>query len=133
MSDNELIAEFMGLVMKQKADAVNYPKGKHDWEVILPGRFEGIGFGTKEDILRLPRFAMQYHTSWDWLMPVVEKIQGMKKEVHELTWDSHFEMIDRKCTFYRFSYISEVSTIDAVWTVVVEFIKWYNSTSDTNK
>lgn len=49
MKDNKIIAEFMGYEVKQnKCYSPKYNDG-----TIAP---------------------MQFHTSWDWLMPVVEKI-----------------------------------------------------------
>ena len=48
--NNKTIAEFMG----------------HIWETECP--FEQDDFDNRE---------MNYHTSWDWLMPVVEKIKNV--------------------------------------------------------
>lgn len=56
MTDNELIAEFMGL---ERA------KANHDFFFIA----EYHAYVSPENIL--------YHKSWDWLMPVVEKIESM--------------------------------------------------------
>ena len=57
MKDNKLIAEFMGLEMHES---------KHryitTYYVIIA-----------EVPIELPH--LQYHTSWDWLMPVVHKIR----------------------------------------------------------
>jgi len=49
MNQNKRIAEFMGLVV---SDSANYTSELH----------------TNVDV------DLKYHTSWDWLMPVVEKI-----------------------------------------------------------
>jgi hypothetical protein len=54
MKDNKLIAEFMGTV---------YPE--LDNAIVIDNLI------VKEDEL-------QYHNSWDWLMPVVDKIESMK-------------------------------------------------------
>tara|TARA_B110000211_G_C13839512_1_gene447244 strand:+ start:274 stop:588 length:315 start_codon:yes stop_codon:yes gene_type:complete len=50
MKNNKLIAEFMGLVV---SDSDNYTSELH----------------TNVDV------DLKYHTSWDWLMPVVDKIE----------------------------------------------------------
>ena len=86
---------------------------------------------------------MKYNCSWDWLMPVVEKIE------HLFETDNTLPLFDINSHFCRFSlghheikeykqwiygcYITspeenKCSTkIDAAWNVCVEFIKWYNS------
>jgi hypothetical protein len=53
MNDNKLIAEFMGMTYGDPNDNSVMTQGS---EVI-------------------PIESMEYHTSWDWLMPVVEKIE----------------------------------------------------------
>ena len=54
----------------------------------------------------------KYHTSWDWLIPVV-------KDIKLLVCESEF--------VYRFRGKLESFEIESVWFAVVEFIKWYNS------
>ena len=83
--NNKIIAEFMGIIPNE---AGVYHVSKHK------------GYSL-ENLL--------YHTSWDWLMPVVEKIE----QVHE---DVPQELIN----------LSLFSTIDEVYKAVVEFIKQYN-------
>jgi len=54
------------------------------------------------------RHDLQYHTSWDWLMPVVEKIEQVNEGVpHQLL------------------NISLFSSIDEVYQAVIEFIESY--------
>ncbi len=61
MNDNKLIAEFMG-----------YPKIANDED--------------KRDYLE---DCVKYHTSWDWLMPVIEKIEEQNELIgaHILSTD----------------------------------------------
>ncbi len=81
MNNNKLIAEFMGIV---------YPK--LDNVIVIDNVV------IKEDDL-------QYHTSWDWLMPVVERIEQVNEGVpHQLL------------------NISLFSSIDEVYQAVIEFI-----------
>jgi len=56
---------------------------------------------------------LKYHTSWDWLMPVVEKIM----------WDNDIE--DNQCTNIAEALCD--AKIDRVYEAVVEFIKEYNN------
>jgi hypothetical protein len=73
----------------------------------------------------------KYSSSWDWLMPVVEKIEG-----EELNFNVKFE---HKCCVILNSDLpnfepiwifpaepDKVSKIEVVYEAVVQFIKWYN-------
>lgn len=94
-SENELIAEFMGY----KLIGV-WPTGKY-WE-------DGHGtHGIKSN-------EFKYGTSWDWLMPVVQKITPIAKQLGQQAW---FDVT------YR---LVEVD-INNVHKKVVEFIRWYNN------
>lgn len=73
---------------------------------------------------------MQYHTSWDWLMPVVEKIERMGCIVE--IWLS----LGKGCKIVKGSFKKPIntiantennSTILAVYEAVVEFITWHNA------
>ena len=55
---------------------------------------------------------LKFHSSWDWLMPVVVKIKGMNIEDEEM-----FNEID----FYV------TSSIENLYSAVVRFIEWYNN------
>lgn len=106
-TDNELIAEFMG-----------FPAEYQDL------KFTG-GYETKKR-------KVKYDTSWDWLMPVVEKITNIYCKDIENNW-THEE--GRKFNSVLDIKLSVASTpdsdyenegIDFVHYKVVEFIKWYN-------
>ena len=89
MKDNKIIAEFMGLEMHES---------KHryitTYYVIIA-----------EVPIELPH--LQYHTSWDWLMPVVQKIR---------LEDLDFDVLEIGLPF------------NDVYDAVVEFINEYNKT-----
>lgn len=79
--------------------------------------------------------AFQYHKSWDWIMPVVKKIDTICSERgSELSNKSmeqeHLEnKLDNPKHWKNWSYhYVKIYTIDIdiVYNDVVEFIKWYN-------
>lgn len=83
--------------------------------------------------------SMQYHSSWDWIMPVVEKIedthavkQGEKLHYGHSFKIDNWEVVIRDCLSgkIRFSVspasVKVLSKIDAVWQGVIGFIQWYN-------
>lgn len=66
-----------------------------------------------------------YHQSWDWLMPVVEKIESLGAIVE--IWLS----LGKGCRIYflkeRNEFIHESnSTIEAVFEAVYAFVEWYD-------
>jgi hypothetical protein len=82
---------------------------------------------TWEEVNKFCGEKLKYHTSWDWLMPVVEKIE------HEIT---PVEILDFQCRISRTIYnpeqiltTSDESKIAAVYNAVVQFIKFYNNNS----
>ena len=72
-----------------------------------------------------------YHTSWDWLMPVVEKIESVK------AW--HVEISTDSCTIHNGLLKKPVfetytpTKIEATHEAVVEFIKWHNKQNMSNE
>lgn len=112
-SDNKLIAEFMGWEVMKEEDFLgyNYPKGRDLSNVVV-------------DV------SLEYHKSWDWLMPVLEKIEMMLPEdvntVIEFAW-CNIPVIDAGGIESNFDINTEGNTkLEAVYKAVVEFIKWYN-------
>ena len=62
-----------------------------------------------------------YHQSWDWLMPVVEKIWNMQGHRTSIFYFEPEEGV----TIYGNN--ESVNNITDCWCAVVEFIKWYNT------
>lgn len=132
---NRLIAEFMGASVKR---FVALDKLSVFWPDNHSNRptYNGAGLET-----------YVYHSSWDWLMPVVEKIEettfkGLQNEYVPFT-DNPFTI----CFNYKSAKITidndfklhlihgyglifkehfAETKIQAGWLAVVEFIKWYN-------
>lgn len=123
---NKMIAEFMGHIF----NGVEY---------ILPEYERIIPFNTqskkatclecfKSSIFKPSE--LQYHTSWDWLIPVVEKIESLIFEDDEYY---NFQILGGCCVYIISSHGNEIvsvdnvsSKIDCAYKAVVEFIKWYN-------
>lgn len=103
--------------------------------------------GTKEDETRyfhesseyfFEACELEYHFSWDWLMPVVEKIEDIENEsggnsFQVAIYEDEVKIYDRRTTPW-----SEVVNIPAngegkkanAYKAVVEFIKWYNESKN---
>lgn len=93
-TDNELIASFMGLPLTK--DVKNF--GNSDWH--------------KE-----PFQKWRYNTSWDWLMPVVQK-------TFDTEFNDDFEQWQKLNSKIREALL--LISIEAVYSSVVDFIKWHN-------
>ena len=107
---NKLIAEFMGaiLVKAPMGDAMRMEKGR---------------FPEPYSLKQLSVHILRYHTSFDWIMTVVEKIvpYGLfRLTIGNIASVCHFETDD------NFKKHSSESTIETVWLACVDFIKWYN-------
>ena len=91
MNNNKLIAEFMGL-------------GKHEGSYYLPLYNSGDW---------VPDVELEYHTSWDWLMPVVRELLGLRRYKN-----TQLERL-------RLEYSLNKVDIDLTHEAVVDFIKAY--------
>ena len=104
---NKLIAEFMGA--KYGKDVSFFMHGKDLW---LP--IHGVCTYTAIDVGSGK--ILQYHSSWDWLIPVIDKCTDLKEysEYKELAYLGYGGI--------------QINTkfITSTWESVVEFIKWYN-------
>lgn len=78
----------------------------------------------------------KYHQSWDWLMPVVEKIETLFDNRVTVLIQSgeyaiwlHNKEEYEKSNYNTYDYYSsdwKENKIEAVYEQVVKFIKWYN-------
>lgn len=134
---NKLIAEYMGAVW-QKDDYDDY------------GYFFSDGSHRPTSAA-----ALKYHTSWDWLMPVVYAISNTWSPYNKnLMYDEHessdieigINRVEIRTAGYKngerfeFDYCagwdawqSERYMLSSVWQAVIEFIKWHNSNSSNDK
>jgi len=68
-----------------------------------------------------------YHESWDWLMPVVEKIESLGFEVLIGRISCNINRIlDRENPISSFVCGDISKKIEIVYLAVVQFINWYN-------
>ena len=104
-TDNELIADFMGYEVLDK-----YPR--HN--IVAPES------GGRKFYLRNK---MKYQTSWDWLMPVVEKIESLR---HYVLIDTGSCEIGGDDVPVSISYENGDTKIKMVYLAVIEFINWHN-------
>jgi len=116
---NKIIAEFMGADIDEgqwHPERVTIALSK---EVKSSVSKEGA-WGTfyLNDKVYSP-YQLKYHTSWDWLMPCVEKMINICLEIN--TNDSHIH--------YR-NIIGNLSTanIKMVYPTIILSIQWYNQT-----
>lgn len=66
---------------------------------------------------------LKYHYDWNWLMPVVEKIENTIVDNIELST----QIEGSSCVVLGTHIFCESDTkIEATWLAVVKFIKWYN-------
>src|SRR5690349_7440941 len=70
---------------------------------------------------------MKYHSSWDWLMPVVEKIEN--DSIYKIRIEGSVVSINNTDILHSFGgdfFKTSNSKIEALYNAVIEFIKWYN-------
>ena len=115
LEGNKLIAEFMG--GHYQVHPMNH----------LGNENEYVFHKSPCEYFSATQFAedrMHYHHYWDWLMPVVEKIEslGYKWEIGmSSTTPYHY------CKIWSIGTVEGISPLDATYGACVEFIKWYNS------
>ena len=119
MENNKLIAEFMG--------AVGTPKyNPTEWDVYITGCLDVDSDDENAQHFYTPA-EMKYHTSWDWLMPVVEKIEC----THDDKGDCFNVMMEAfECTISGLGLtlcLNGHTKMDATYKAVIEFIKTYNN------
>jgi hypothetical protein len=72
---------------------------------------------------------LQYHTSWEWLMPVVEKVRDLGFKF--IIGDSNRVTVYNKDYDWRNGSTTD-SMIECVWHGCVQFIQFYNNQNRNN-
>jgi len=70
---------------------------------------------------------MRYHSSWDWLMPVVEKIESMGY-FNEIEYEAKRNVMniyeDNEKGYAKVASAMHTNKLTAVWQTCVAFINW---------
>ena len=155
IESNKLIAEFMGwkFIKGSKVGIDGYPFGGHDgfelsdvW-VLNPTEkylnnpchyhYEYMDGKYNDDIEQSDLFedytyenGLEYHSSWDWLMPVVEKIENLNYTVtitQNICTIKACVMGDRTVISHQTgNYTAPNTKLYNTRIAVIEFINWYN-------
>ncbi|MCK9544999.1 MAG: hypothetical protein M0R03_23535 [Novosphingobium sp.] len=126
---NELIVSFLGWTKysyNQKYDLTHC----RDYDCYNIGEFSKYSdiYIPESGNLPAAHYNLEFHSSWDWLMPVVEKIEKLQYTCDICSTHLHKNMVSigtisgKQCVR-----VIEDLKIKAVWTAVIEFIKWYNT------
>jgi len=141
--DNKLIVDFME---GKKISRDNYYLPEHEQLAAIPYSYDcqwNSIYNEKE---------LKYHSSWNWLMPVVEKIEGITSsviygsyndgdEINRYThvrfiisgWDVRIDKFGNYGTVVYENWMSlsrkdrTKSRIGELYRMVVKFINWYNN------
>ena len=119
--NNRMIAEFMGfkfaprLILPDELKDSTYSTSVFVEEVRIQGGFEPNSYNN-----------LHFHTSWDWLIPVVEKINTLfGGEMNTLIMSNSCKIYSDNPSIYN-SIVDANSTIEATYQAVCQFIEWYN-------
>jgi hypothetical protein len=112
IENNKLLAEFMGYVNTTPTDKdFNIYEGK---ELVVKGKVKNL----------IEAMSMEFHTDWNWLMEVVEKIESLSEEQKVINFSRQNKSI--------FDFKLTESKIEATYNACIEFIKWYNENNPIN-
>jgi len=112
IENNKLIAYFMVNPDSVLFTSPSYANGKH-W---ISQKFQSIEDPDGNDLLTGGQ--MKFHTDWNWLIPVVEKIYSID------IYYSHY--ISENASMFYDGKIQLTTNIKEVYEQCIDFIKWYN-------
>lgn len=118
IESNELIARFMGLETQLNTDTgytfhLLITKGDYDTLFQID-----VGHGDE----------MLYNSSWDWIIPVCEHIRSLGSVIVDIELGSRVIIsFDDGVAFYTKKHCYATKNIEAVYTAVIDFIKFYNN------
>ena len=112
MKSNKLIAEFMGAEGHPKYDPI-------EWDIYITGCLDVDSDNENAQHFFTPN-QMKYHSSWDWLMPVVNKCLNIYH-------------IEQKNDDLNFTFYDAMGNMEETYQAVVEFIKKYKKYSSDDR
>ena len=124
LEDNKIIAEFLDWEFDDLSETFETPFLK----LVDPH-----AFGDEQFSCKLQYFELEFHSDWNWLMKVVEKIHSMQSYgVFINPNGTYIQDEDDKVicmTFKNEEVNGEIissSNIEATFNCCAEFVKWYN-------
>ena len=129
IAGNKLIAEFEKLIVEKPGDLLNATQQNKYYH---PSCFN----------YPIPLSELQYHSSWDWLIPVFEKIcrltVGDGVVFIKNPTPTTFGMLNEETgqimvRIGGFTLWQADTLIEATWLAVIEFIEWYNEFNKQGK
>tara|TARA_R110000851_G_scaffold150029_2_gene290807 strand:+ start:2217 stop:2552 length:336 start_codon:yes stop_codon:yes gene_type:complete len=105
-TDNGIIAEFMGMTCHHNDNSVMIHMTSQGNEIV-------------------PIESMGYHTSWDWLMPVVEKIESLR-DANGNAYRFTIDMCNAQIEETHIEILGGSHKIDTTYKAVVKFINHIN-------
>lgn len=132
LEDGRLLATFVGL--KVGSEQCNAYMDPIEYEIVI----DAPDFIPEYDIDRLyefesyPEFDYKFHSDWNWLIGVVEKIENIKDEqgcyLYSVDTGRDYCVIWTNDFNKELIYVSSVHNdkIASVYKTVLGFIKWYN-------
>jgi hypothetical protein len=124
VENNRLIAEFLNWEFDDLSETFETPFLK---------LVEPQAFGDEQFSCKLQDFELEFHSDWNWLMEVVEKIHSMQSYGVLINPNgTYIQDEDDKVicmTFKNEEVNGEIissSNIEATFNCCVEFVNWYN-------
>ena len=124
IENNKLIAEFLEWEFDDLSETFETPFLK---------LVEPQAFGDEQFSCKLQDFELEFHSDWNWLMKVVEKIHSMQSYGVLINPNgTYIQDEDDKVicmTFKNEEVNGEIissSNIEATFNCCAEFVKWYN-------
>lgn len=123
--NNKIIAEFMGFESTNKCvrtetgkyyDYHSHPKFSCIKEQEIQIESQNCFGLVEQDYLFIED--LKFHSDWNWLMQVVEKIESL-----DIYYDKY---IDHNSSMFTSGKIELSTKIEVVYNACIVFIKWYN-------
>lgn len=115
--NNRLIAEFMGYQVVDKPKVV---EGENFFQYL----------DEKTNKYTYCASLLMYNYNWDWLMPVVEKIESMQSEEYSTLIEGRSCLIETPDILFEGT---GKNKLEATYKAVVQFIEWWNEQNTAKK